>query len=176
MDCQTDEQLTGLIKEGNVFAFKALYNRYGNLLFVYISKSLHHQDDAQDIVQEVFAQLWNSRESLNITTSISSYLYASVRNKMIDLIRRNGLHKKYLEQLDTFEADNIMADHLVREKQLAALIEKEIDALPIKMREVFLLSRSSDLSHQEISDQLGLQKQTVRSHVKRALKILRLKF
>ncbi len=171
----SDFELLILLRGSDHMAYKEIFNRYFGLLYIFIHKRLKEEDDAKDIVQELFAKIWLNRETLEITGSLSAYLYTVVRNNMLNLIGRRDIEKRYLNSLKDFiDQDTVMSDHLIREKQLTALIENEIDALPGKMREVFLLSRQANLTYIEISAQLDLNKQTVRSHIKHALKILRL--
>lgn len=170
----TDIELIASLKEGDKMAYTEIYHRFFSLLYLFVHKKIKDQDAAKDIVQEVFANIWIKRENLVFSSTLPSYLYASIRNKMLDHIGRKGVENKYLQSLQDFiDQDQVMSDHLVREKQLSQLIEQEINALPTKMREVFLLSRKHNLTYKEIADQLDLSEQTVRSHVKHALRILR---
>jgi RNA polymerase sigma factor (sigma-70 family) len=92
------------------------------------------------------------------------------------VIAHQQVESKYVSSLQRFlEEGYCVTDHQVRERQLAALIEKGISELPPKMREVFELSRKQAMSHKEIAEQLNLSEQTVRTQVKNALRILRLK-
>ncbi|MES2107968.1 MAG: sigma-70 family RNA polymerase sigma factor, partial [Bacteroidota bacterium] len=120
--------------------------------------------------------LWEKRETLTPQTNLSGYLYTAVRNRILDFVARQNVQSSYIGSLQTFmdQAENA-TDHLLRENQLTALIEKEIAALPPKMREVFELSRKAHLSHKEIAEQLGISEKTVKSQVNNALKILRVK-
>jgi RNA polymerase sigma-70 factor (ECF subfamily) len=93
------------------------------------------------------------------------------------VISHKQIESTYFESLrQSVLEGNAVTDHLVREKELATLIEKEIDALPVKMRHVFKLSRTLHLSHREIAERLDLSEATVKKHVNNALKVLRIKF
>ena len=95
---------------------------------------------------------------------------------ILDLIAHQQVESKYMSSLQDFMTQGVcITDHSIREKQLAALIEKGISDLPPKMKEVFELSRKHKLSHKEIAEKLNLSEQTVKKQVNNALKILRVK-
>src|SRR5690606_15222161 len=122
------------------------------------------------------AYLWIKRKELEFRTGFSAYLYAAVRNRVLDRISRRKLKSDYVESLRKFagEADH-STYHQLFEKELAALIEEEIEALPAKMRQIFELSRRQHLSYKEIAAQLIISDKTVKKQVSNALRILRLK-
>lgn len=171
-----DHDLIAFLKEGDKAAFTEIYNRYKGVLYIHAYNKLRNQQEADDVVHELFAVLWTKREELVLKTHLSGYLYQSVRNRILDLISRKEVESAYLVSLQHFiDKSEAITDHLVRENDLAALIEKEISALPAKMRAVFELSRKANLSHKEIATKLDLSEMTVKKHVNNALKILRTK-
>ncbi len=176
-ECMSDTELAGLISADDHGAFAEIYERYFRLLYVHALKKLRDKDEARDLVQDLFAHLWTRRASFDEQINISNYLYASVRNRVINLVAHKQVADKYLLSLavDDMKIEAI-TDHRIRERQLAEMIESEIGALPPKMREVFELSRKLNFTHREIAIQLNLSEQSVRSHVKGALRILRTKF
>ena len=108
--------------------------------------------------------------------NLSVYLYACIRNRVLNLLSHKEVENKYLSSIQRFTPqEDHSTDLAIREKELADLIQKEIDQLPPKMREVFLLSRKENLSHQEIAGQLSISEQTVAKQVTNALRILRLR-
>ncbi|WP_317042792.1 RNA polymerase sigma-70 factor [Pedobacter caeni] len=169
-------ELTVLLKEGDAAAYTIIYNRYFNELYVHAYSRLRDKEEAQDVVHELFATLWNKRAELIFKSSLPAYLYTAVRNKILDVIAHQQVESRYVSSLQHFLQEGYcVTDHQVRERQLAALIDKGISDLPPKMREIFELSRKQAMSHKEIAEQLNLSEQTVRTQVKNALKILRLK-
>lgn len=172
----SDMELVDLLKAGNQHAFAEIYERYFGVLYLHALNRLRDKDQAKDLVQELFMYLWSKRKTLEPKTNFSHYLYTWVRNKVLNDIAHKAVEEKYRSVL-TIElgVGEALTDHRVRERQLAAIIEKEVNALPPKMREVFELSRKYNLTYKEIGAQLNLSEQSVRSHVKNALKILRTK-
>ncbi|HYH56791.1 MAG TPA: RNA polymerase sigma-70 factor [Anseongella sp.] len=172
----TDNELAQLLREGDKAAYTEVYNRFKGLLYVHAYRMLQDREEAKDVVQELFTVLWTKRSTLFFKTGIASYLYASVRNRVFDRISRKKVESSYFESLKDFiPRTDCSTDTRVQEKELAALIEKEITALPVKMREIFELSRKANLSHKEIAEQLIISDKTVKKQVSNALKILRLK-
>ncbi|HWK06748.1 MAG TPA: RNA polymerase sigma-70 factor [Puia sp.] len=174
IDLQNDQVLLTLIKEGDEFAFKAVYERYFHLLYIHACKILKEPAEAEDTIQEVFSSLWLKAGQIQLTTSLSAYLYAATRNRVLNLIERKKVRTAYVLSIQEFMKEGVyLTDEQVRERELAAIIEKEIAALPEKMRIVFELSRKGELSHKEIAEMLNISEKTVKKQVQNALKILR---
>lgn len=173
----TDHELLSLLKEDDYLAYTEIYDRYSGLLYIHAYKRLGDREEARDIVQELFTVLWMNRSNFELRTHLAGYLYTAVRNRTLRRISHKQIESIYFESLQqSILEGNAVTDHLIREKELATLIEKEIDALPVKMRHVFKLSRTLHLSHREIAEQLDLSEATVKKHVNNALKVLRIKF
>ncbi len=172
----TDHELTGLLKADDRAAFAEIYDRYKRLLFLNAYNRLRNRQEAEDVVQEIFASLWNRRLTLTFSGHLAGYLYTSVRNRILDHYSQQQKESIYIQSLQKFidEGESI-TDHLVRENEMNALIDREIAQLPKKMREVFELSRKAELSHKEIAEKLNISEQTVRKHVQHALRTLRVK-
>ncbi len=172
----TDTQLLEQLSVGDGRAFTEIYNRYFGVLYVHAYKILGSDDEAKDAVQDVFSSFWSRRNNITLSASLSSYLYSSVRNKVFDILQHRKVETKYVDSLKAFiDAGYVVTDHSIREKELSAHIEKQIAALPAKMRLIFELSRKSYFTHREIARELNLSEHTVKTQVKNALRILRLK-
>ncbi|KIO75751.1 RNA polymerase sigma 70 [Pedobacter lusitanus] len=172
----TDSELIELLKQEDQTAFAEIYERYWTVLFLHARNLLRDNDEAADIVQELFAGLWLKSKSVVLSGSLSSYLYKAVRNKVFDHLRHKKVMNDYLKSINDFILEEqFVADELLREKELAAIIENEINALPAKMREVFILSRKQYLSYQQIALQLNISEHTVKSQISNALRTLRTK-
>lgn len=172
----TDQELTALLEKGEEVAFTEIYERYHSLLYIYAHKKLNNKQEAEDIIQEVLTTLWNNRFDFIIQTSLPTYLFTAVRNRAFDLFSHKKVEAKYIASLQNFmENSNIQTDFMVRENDLKKLIEKETQALPPKMREVFQLSRNKNLKHKEIAEVLGISEQTVSTQIKKALRVLRMR-
>jgi len=172
----SDVELTELLKTDDSVAYTVIYNRYFHTLYLHAFQKLNNKQEAQDVVHELFAQLWNKRRELNISNNLIGYLYTGIRNKILDQFCRQQVKDKYINSLQGFlESNYNITDHRIREKQLTELINKGIADLPEKMREIFELSRKNALSHKQIATQLNLSEQTVKKQINNALRILRTK-
>jgi RNA polymerase sigma-70 factor (family 1) len=172
----TDQDLAALLKGGDQYAYTEVYERYKRLLYLFAFKRLGDREEVKDIVHEIFTSLWYNKEQLNLSYSLNTYLHSAVRNKIVDVIARKQISARYAESFNAYQASGqSTTDHLVRQKELTALIEKEIAALPVKMRQVFELSRNGNYSRKQIAEELGLSEETVKSHMHHAMKILKVK-
>lgn len=172
----SDNELLELFKQGDSHAYDEIYYRYWAILFRHARKMLQNNEEAKDLIQDVFYSFWISGQGLILKTSISAYLYGVLRYKIFDLIDKKKIQSGYLESLKNLNTSSeCCTDYLIREKQLAALIEKELDSLPQKMRVVFELSRNSNLSYKDISTQLNITDNTVKKQISNALRILKAK-
>ncbi|MES2378467.1 MAG: RNA polymerase sigma-70 factor [Bacteroidota bacterium] len=172
----SDQDLVLLLQQGSQAAYLEIYDRYQFVLQQHAYRKLGDLAEAQDILQELFFQLWDKREQLDLHTHLRGYLFTAVRNKILNHYYKQQRENQYLASLQDFiDQDSYSTDLLLREKELAELIEKEIAALPPRMQEVFRMSREQHLTHQQIADILGKSVQTVSAQIRNSLKILRLK-
>lgn len=169
----TQELLVRLIK-GDMLAFDRVYSIYSHKLYSFIYKIVRNEDEAEDVVQEVFVKLWAARDKLNDHQLLNSYIFRIAYNRSIDLIRKRINTNKYLEQVDsTFNAQ--VAPSLLSEIEYNDLnnhIEKVIAELPARQKDVFLLHRKG-FTYPEIAEHYGISKNTVENHMAKALKYLR---
>lgn len=171
-----DHILIHLLKEDDQLAYTEIFERYSKILLNHAYKMLGNQDEAEDVVQEVFLSIWNKRSELLLTGTLSSYLYKATKNRILNLIAHEKVVSRYVDSISNFiENDYVFADSAFREKELEKIIEKEIDLLPKKMREVFLLRKVEQLSYDEIALQLNITDKTAKQQVYNSLKILRVK-
>lgn len=170
----TDAELFLMLCDDDHGAFTEIYDRYSGLLYIHAYKRIRNREEARDLIHELFTALWSNRDQLILRAELSAYLYKSVRNRVIDLVNRTKLQNRYIRSFDGLlnNGTNI-TDHAIREKELALLIESEIDKLPEKMRLVFSMSRNEYRSHKEISEALKISELTARKQVNSALKVLR---
>lgn len=157
-------------------AFDELYCRYWEMLYDIAYKKLNDQDDAKDIVHDIFLQIWNNRVSLNVSRSFAGFLFITLKNKIIDKQRvvanRMGKHIEIANEAAQY-ADTIYEQ--VYYNELHHFIKEQVDLLPEKMREIYRLSWEENLSPQEIAKRLSISSQTVKNQLATALKRLRQK-
>jgi RNA polymerase sigma-70 factor (family 1) len=172
----SDEELFGLLKDDDQAAYLEIYDRYKILLQQHAIRKLSDMDDVEDILQELFIDLWDKRSAIHLTTGLVNYLYTAMRNRIFNHFYKKQREGKYLDSLAELIDKGVYATDLaIREKEFAEIIRAEIDALPPRMREVFLLHRNEGLTYKEIAEQLGTSDLTVATQVKKSLKTLRLR-
>jgi len=172
----SDSDLVALLRNGDARAYTEIYNRYYYFGIVSAFKKVRDEAVAKDIIQELFTNLWEKRENIGSIDNFAAYLFTAIRNKVFDFIAHQNVESKYIDSIvahSTMSSES--ADHLIREKQLTIHIENAINELPIKMREVFELSRRSELSYKEIAEKLSISERTVNNQITNALARLRIK-
>ncbi len=144
------------------YHFRKLYLPLG----MYALRILDNADDAEDIVEEAFMKAWKAISSGTEIDNFNSYIYRSIRNECVSLLRK----KTDFEDFDNVpEISEEVIDTSVRD----ARIWKAIDSLPEKCREIFLMSKRDGFSNQEIADELGISIKTVKNQMTKALSRLR---
>ncbi|MEI6139887.1 MAG: RNA polymerase sigma-70 factor [Mariniphaga sp.] len=161
------------MKSGKEYAFDFFFNYYYPGLCVYAQKLVSvPEQEAKDLVQEVFIKFWNDREKTEIRFSIRSYLFVSVKNKCFDLHRKRTADLKVLEITKDFDIPEESFDTYVL-SELESLFNKSLEKLPERCREVFELSRFHGLKNREIAAKLNLSEKTIENQVTKALHILK---
>ena len=172
----SDHELVLLLQQDDCNAFAQIYERYKGALYIHAFHRIHDREEARDLVQQLFTTLWDNRKTLDVKSHLSGYLFTAVRNRVFKFVAHQHVELSYISSVTQFvNSGECITDYLVREKELLSIIDKEIAELPVKMREIFELSRKTGLSHKEIAAQLDLSEKTVRNQVNNALKILKIK-
>ncbi len=166
----------GRLMAGDESAFSDLYRSYWEALFRYVIRILPDEDDVADVIQETFVTFWELRGKLGNIKSIKAYLFIMARNLAFRRFREQLNQTSVVDKLVGFygEADSSSEEAFLT-KELSSLIDAEIEKLPEKMREVFVLSRKEHLSYKEIAERLKISDQTVKKQISNSLKHLRLK-
>ena len=175
--------LTTRIRNGDRKAFDELCGRYYAMLVSY-ARLFMKDDWAEDVVQDVFYNVWQNRAALDDSNSLYKYLLRSVYNRALNYLdknRRAGDYRAYYQERIAsmgsayYAPDNSPIIRKLYSDDLRASLDAAIESLPPKCREVFKLSYLEDLSNREISERLGISQSTVENHIYSALKQLRQK-
>jgi RNA polymerase sigma-70 factor, ECF subfamily len=154
-------------------AFRQLFELYYKPLCRFAAGYVSDQDSLEEIVQQVFINLWNQRETIDPGKSIKSYLYTSVKNRCLNHIRDNKKFRNYYLdvelELEIPVSDIDKTEMADLEKQVADALEK----LPEKCREVFMLCRFEEMKYKDVALKLDISQKTVEAQMSKALKILR---
>ena len=164
------------LRQGDQQAFDVIYHRYARELFLKSYHKIGVKEVCEDIIQDIFTNLWIKRQQLEIRQSLGAWLHGILDNKVIDYYRQACVRLKHVDNLISLldQPEDSPVDRLAYKDQQSAL-HTYISGLSEKMRDIFLLSRYEQLSTDEISQKLSLSNQTVRNQISKALKILRAK-
>lgn len=155
-------------------AFEELFRSCFTPLCSFAQKYVGDIDEAKDIVHNVFINLWDKREEVDLNTSLKSYLFQGVYNRSMNYIRD---HKK-LVKFDTPQSEAELGQYLeskdhLESEEAEGRINRALDELPDKCREIFLMNRFDGLKYREIAKKLNISIKTVETQMSRALKTLR---
>lgn len=160
--------------EGDEDAFCELYATYKNRLIYFAMRFLKSREYAEDVFQDVFTVVWQSRRFINPDASFSSYLYTIMRNRILNQLRNAANEEKLKESILSQALD--YTEDTKREvmlNDLKSLISHALQQLTPRQREIFEMSREAQLSHKEIADKLGISINTVQEHISTSLKLIR---
>ncbi len=172
----TDHELLVLLREDDPAALTEIHRRYYSILYVHAYRRFPYREEIKDIIQDLFIWLWDNRKDFEFNTGLPGYLYSSVRNRLYKLYRHQAVVDKYAGSLAEFMGKGEeTTQQKVAENEMQALIDREIASLPPATRKIFELSRNEGLTYLEIAEKLGLSPHTVRTQLRNALKILKIK-
>ena len=173
-DSMNDVHLFSQVKEGNQVAYEQLFKQYYADLCGYAEYVLKDISQSEDLVQEVFVQLWQKKDQVQINESLKSYLYRSVKNRCLNEFRHNKVKDQHVEYAKASSRDHYDAvDHVVEGDDLKNQLTKSLEKLPPKCKKVFLMNRYEEKKYSEIAEELDISVKAVEAHMSKALKILR---
>jgi RNA polymerase sigma-70 factor (family 1) len=156
--------------------FQRVFEQHYNALCKYAFSFIKEKDVCEDIVQDVFARIWETRRDIVAADGVKFYLFTAVRNNCLTYLRREQRLPVYslteMDMEDTWPVAGTEPHH-GDSVNYKALLSQGIDQLPPKCREVFLLSHLGDLSNQQVADSLGISIKTVNNQLWKALKFLK---
>lgn len=173
----TDSELLDLLKDEDALAFNTLFYRYWDRLYKTVLAKTDESQTAFDIVQDVFVQLWQQRNNLEIRESLPQYLSGIVRNKIFNYYRTTRRQNEQLKQLNTLLSVTEETEHYTinvkeeLEKEMAW--EQAVDNLPGRMKEIYILRSRHQYSFRNIAESLNIKQQTAKNAFSRATELLR---
>ena len=172
-DYSDNNVLIESLRVGDEKAYTYLIDTYHYKLCVYANSLVKNIYSAEDIVQNVFIKVWEQRTRLKSDHAIKSFLYKLVYNEFIDLYRKNqslfSLEKTYYDALNSV----VLEDDHESFQRILKVVNKEIESLPPKCKEVFILSKKEGLTNIEIAEHLDVSIKTVEAQITKAFSILR---
>ena len=170
-----NSELIGLLKKGDVAAFDTIYNMYCHKLHQFVIRYLKQEEDAEEIVQEVFIKIWESKAKIKNHASFESFLFTISYNATISLLRKRlseSKSKEYLKSIQQIQNANTVVDEL-QFNELNEKVQRLLEQLTPRQKEIFILSREEGLTHKEIAQRLKISENTVKNHLVTSLKFLK---
>lgn len=169
-----EQELLKSFQDGDNLAFEEIFNLYWQQLYNIANRSLRSHEESEEIVQELFTTLWQQKSTLRIL-NISSYLTGAVKKRVIDKIRSKLVHEKYWNYYSAFRIDHGQdTENTVCFNELNQELEKAIDLLPQKSRQVFRLNRLEGRSVSEIATYLKISERAIEYHLTKSMRMLRI--
>ena len=154
--------------------FEKLYKLYYPKMFAFAQNYVPANEDAENIVQDVFLILWERKDEIEISFTLTTYLFTLVKNRCLNFLRHKLIEEEYNSQMKEELRFKLTFDYSYQsEEELQEIIRRALDTLPERCREVFIKSRIEGLKYKEISDELGISVNTVENQMVTALKKLR---
>jgi len=170
----SDKTLVLRIQQGNEEAFTLFYERHYNRMYLSAYHLLRDEEDARDAVQELFSEVWQRADRIDVSGNIKGYLYTVLRNRILTAMSRSKYFNEYINSFAVFgQQSTEVTEETVLVRELEQLLEQKINQLPPKMREVYELSWHDHLSNKEIAQRMAISEGTVKQHKHQAVRILR---
>jgi len=176
-----DQEILSRIKHNDKKSFEYIFHEYFHVLHEYANFYLGNSQLAEDIVQDVFLKIWDSRNRLVIHTSLKGYLFRSIHNNCIQYLRHKVVEQSHqvIHQAKLEEA--VLMNRLffetgltrLYENDIESLVNKAIDDLPEKTREIYVLSRHKYLKNSAIAKKFNVTEKSIEYHITKALDSLR---
>jgi RNA polymerase sigma-70 factor (ECF subfamily) len=162
------------IINGDSQSFRKLYEAYYMQVFLFATRLIKSKSSAEDIVQQAFIKVWETRDRIDISKNFKSYLLTITRNLIIDSLKKTSRDKALIEKMflnmKAFEENSYS---LLLQKEITRLHQEAINNLPRQRKIVYKLSREGELNYEEIASLLGISKNTVRNQISDASKSVR---
>lgn len=173
MELQVDQLITTL-RAGDIAAFEMLFRTYYQSLCNYAYTFVRDREEAEEVVQSTFTNVWEKRDNLSIHTGVKPYLYAMVRNACLNQLKHEKVKQQHAAmEIAVGERSVESVSRTVEASELEHRILEAMSKLPEQCRLVFKLSRFEDLKYAEIADQLNISVKTVENQMGKALRVMR---
>ena len=174
MPSGNDSELLELIRNNDDRAFTLLYNKYRNPLLNFAAHYLKDRDSCEEVLQQLFVQLHVRRISIKISSSVSSYLFTAMRNKIFNYLRNKSVYRKHVNhaaRINPVIQNDV--DQFINMRQLEEEIIFSLDHMPPRCKEVYLLHGQDHMSIKKISELLNRPVDTVEKQFRKATALLR---
>lgn len=177
MKSDIDQTLLIALKNGDHRAFERLFSRYAQKLFVFSLSYLKDEDDAQEIVQDVFLKIWLNRMALKTDTSFQSYLFTIAFNTIRKTFNRKAKSEEYkLTVTDDLDDQQDLVDYENNYQLIVIKLEQFIDEMPEKRKNIFIQRKKLGKPVKQIAEEMEISVKTVENQITEAMKYLKMRF
>lgn len=167
----SDEKLIAAIRENDYVSYNKLFVRYYSRLCQYVYGILQDKDDSEDVVQELFLNLWNNRKKIIVTENVSGYLFKMAKNQALNHIRSTTNYQNLLDNQDN--APGYYEENQLESDEFRVALYACIDQLPDRSKQVLLLHRVQGFKQKEIAEKLDISVKTIKNQIWTSLQRLR---
>lgn len=170
----TEEELIHFLKQGHEWALWKLFEKHRPRMLFEAYYIIRSNQEAEDVVQEIFIRLWNGRDKLALHSSLATYLVRATRYEIIHKLKKNVAQQKKLAQYNYFQ-DETIEMHPFENKELADRLHAAIQSIPAAAREAFLSFYIDKKRQKTIAEEQNVSLQAVKNNIGRAIRMLRTK-
>ncbi len=162
------------IKDGDIKVFESIFRRYYSPLLYFSMGITGSSAASEEVIQDLFYVLWRDKERLNITTSLKSYLYTSVKNRSIQYCEHERVVERYKNYKSTDHVqESPAADDSIEYKEVEKILQRAISNMPDRMAKIFKMHRFDSKKYSEIAELLSVSVKTVEAEMTKAIKRLK---
>lgn len=173
-EMHTEEILIAELKQGSSMAFEKIFRLYSNRLFRFARMYFHTDEDAEEIIQDVFFKLWKHKENIRSRDSLKSYLFQIAYHAIKETFIKKNREDKYKQEIAlSYLKEEYPNIDQIDYCQVMHRVDQLIDSLPEQRRRIFILNKKEGLSISEIAKQLDIAEKTVKNHLTLAIHQIR---
>jgi RNA polymerase sigma-70 factor, ECF subfamily len=154
-------------------AFEKLFRDHYKILCRFARGYIHDFESAEEIVQDVFVNLWQKKDTIIQERQVKSYLFTSVKNRCLNFIRDNKKFRSFYLDVEVELEIPVNEKDYFSEAYVENKVKQALNKLPEKCRKVFELSRFDEMKYKDVAETLGISIKTVEAQISKALKILK---
>jgi RNA polymerase sigma-70 factor (family 1) len=169
-----EQEILERLKDQDQSAFTIIYNTYSPKIYRYAIRFVKSNTIAEDAVHDIFVKLWNNAADLDIQVSIQSYLYKLAHNHLLNIIRREAVEVRYIDEMMNSAVDfSLNTEETIEYRETLAKTRQAIDSLPPQRKLIFEMGRGEGMSHKQIARELNIADSTVNNQIVKALKSIK---
>ncbi|QNL48810.1 RNA polymerase sigma-70 factor [Olivibacter sp. SDN3] len=170
----TENELLQSMKAENEEAFVSFYLSYGSLVSNYITKYVKSSALAEDLCQEIFLKIWETRAQMVEVRALRPWLFTLTRNHTFNFLKRAAVdHTAKAEILRNYQQSHQNVEDALLTRDYQEYIDSVLSTLPLRTREVFRMCREQQRTYDEVAAELGISRNAVKKHMVRSMKVLK---